>query len=81
MGDAPALPRPPQWLVGFSTLALAPEATGSAQIDIPARALASFDPANANWRSRPGRYELRAAAMSRDICLRHSLSYDTAAGP
>ena len=54
-GGAPDLPQPPQWLAGFCTLALAPQASGLAQIDIPARAFASFDPATASWRRRPGR--------------------------
>ena len=54
-GGAPDLPQPPQWLAGFCALALAPQASGLAQIDIPARAFASFDPATASWRRRPGR--------------------------
>ena len=80
-GGLPALPRPPQWLAGFCALALAPQAPGLAQIDIPARAFASFDPATARWCSRPGRYELRAAASSRDVRLRQNLSYGAAASP
>ena len=62
-------------------LALAPQASGMAKIDIPARAFASFDPATVSWRSRPGRYELRAAASSRDVRLHTSLSHGLAASP
>ena len=71
----------PSDIAASAALALAPAASGLAQIDIPARAFASFDPATASWRSRPGRYELRVAAPSRDVRLHTSLSHGLAASP
>ena len=71
----------PSDIAASAALALTTQASGLAQIDIPARAFASFDPATASWRSRPGRYELRAAASSRDARRRHSLSFGLSASP
>ena len=71
----------PSDIAASAALALTTQASGLAQIDIPARAFASFDPATGSWCSRPGRYELRAATSSRDVRLHTSLSHGLAAGP
>jgi beta-glucosidase len=69
------LPRPPQALAGFCKLELAPGASGTARMTVAARAFQSYDTAAGGWVNRPGRYELRAAASSRDPKLRAELQH------
>ena len=77
LADAPkdSMARPPQSLVGFCRLALAAGASGIARMAIAARAFESFDTDVPGWVARPGIYELRAAASSRDIKLREKLQH------
>lgn len=70
-----ALPRPPQALAGFCKLELAPGASGTATVMLAARAFQSYDTAAGGWVNRPGRYELRVAASSREPKLRVDLQH------
>lgn len=75
-GSQHSMARPPQWLAGFAKLSLEAGVTGTARMVVPARAFASFDSALGRWVVRPGTYELRAAASSRDIMLKAELRHD-----
>ena len=77
--DPEALPRPPQWLAGFAKVSLGPGESDIASATLPARAFASYDPRAAAWVARAGRYEVRAAASSRDVRLRAALRHGRAA--
>jgi beta-glucosidase len=63
----PPVARPPQELVGFAKLHLAPGETGRAEMTFGARAFARWDPGIHDWVVDPGRYELRLGASSRDV--------------
>ncbi len=69
--------RPEQELRGFARADLAPGEERELVIALPPRAFAHFDasrPAADAWRVAPGNYEVRAAASSRDVRARATVS-------
>ena len=67
----PALAEPPQLLKGWhKTATLLPGESENVTLSLGSRALSVFDVVSDAWEARPGAYELRAAASSRDVRLR-----------
>ena len=67
------LARPEQELKGFAKLAIAPGASQTVTLELPASDLQIWDPALQRWLLEPGVYRLLAGGSSRDIALSASL--------
>lgn len=82
---APALgvvppPCPPQGLAAFSKVELAPGEARPVEIELDEAAFRSWDPVAHGWCVRPGSYEIRVSASSRDVRLRSSVTVDDEGG-
>lgn len=76
VGEArPAVPRPVRELKGFVKLALVPGERRRVSVTLDRRALAYFDEGKDDWVARPGRYEVRVGASSRDLRLAGTLTH------
>jgi beta-glucosidase len=67
---APRLARPPQELVAFEKLSLAPGETRRVRFELDERAFACWDASTHAWAVEPGERELAAARSSRDVRAR-----------
>jgi beta-glucosidase len=61
---------PPRQLKGFSKLELGPGESGTATVDLPARAFSIYDVAKKGWVQRRGCYTINVGTSSRDLPLR-----------
>jgi beta-glucosidase len=66
--------RAEQVLGAFARVDLVPDEEREITLALPPRAFAYFDEGRAAWRVPPGDYELRAAASSRDVRLRATVT-------
>ena len=64
---AASVPRPPQELVAFAKLTLAPGEAQTVGLRLEPRALCFYDAKSRAWRAEPGVFELRAGRSSRAI--------------
>jgi beta-glucosidase len=67
--------RPPQELVGFEKIHLAPDETKTAAITVKAHDLAFFDPKKHDWNLEPGDFKLFVGRSSRDLHGTIDISY------
>ena len=61
--------RPLRWLGGFAVADVAPGATATVSVRVPARALQTWDPTARRWRPGSGRHRLRVGRSIRDLRL------------
>ena len=75
--------RPPQWLVGFGDVTLAPGDRRIVEVAIPRNELAYWDVDSARWTVETGDYTVHAGASSRDLRLHATVGVtgDTAIAP
>lgn len=59
--DVSAVERPAQWLAGFESVWLEPRTSRVAEIRLPRRAFAHWEPQRASWVVEPGRFEVLVA--------------------
>lgn len=67
--------RPPQELVGFEKIHLAPDETKTAAITVKAQDFAFFDPKKHDWTIEPGDFKLFVGRSSRDLHGEVDISY------
>ena len=67
--DHDGVDRPVRELKGYGKIALAPGETGTVTVTLDRRAFAYWEERTHAWRVEPGRYQIEAAASSRDIRL------------
>ncbi len=67
--DHPGFDRPLRELKGFGKIALAPGETGTVTVTLCDRDFSYWDETIHDWYMEPGRYQVEAAASSRDIRL------------
>jgi beta-glucosidase len=59
--------RPPRWLVSFAVVDAGPGEEATAELSVPARALAHWDETARGWSTEPGAYRIAAGRSSRDL--------------
>ncbi len=70
----PSVPRPPQELKAFKKIMLSSGEKKSVALNLPANALAYYEPSRKCWVIEKGTYEILVGSSSRDIRLRQTVT-------